>query len=226
MAAKKSVKKAAAKIQAKAKSARAKVIAKAAQKASSARAKAASKAGPKKVQPIPPGMPSVVPNLVVQGAGEAIDFYKRALGAKEVMRQLMPGSDLVWHAQLKIGDSVLFINDGMPGGSAGSSASNPSHTSMWLWCKDVNSAFNTAVAAGAKVTMPLMDQFWGDRMGMVTDRWGITWAFSQHVRDMTPEQMQQAGEAFAKSQPPDAMGDMPPPSGGNGTEGSTGGAMA
>jgi PhnB protein len=137
----------------------------------------------------------------------------------------------VWHCQLKIGDSPIFINDGMPGQMEGSSASNPSQTSMWLWSKDVDGAFNTAVAAGAQVAMPLMDQFWGDRMGMVKDRWGITWAFSQHVRDMTPEQMRKAGEAFAKSAQPgsSSMGgdNMPPPSGGgNGTESSTGGAMA
>jgi uncharacterized glyoxalase superfamily protein PhnB len=98
----------------------------------------------------------------------------------------------VWHAQLQIGDSAFFVNDTFPemGGHA-------MPTSMWIYSAGVDAAFERAVAAGAKVLMPVHDMFWGDRLGTVADKWGNRWSFAQRVKDLTPDEMRKASEAAA-----------------------------
>lgn len=144
---------------------------------------------------IPEGMHTLTPQLNVDGAAEAIEFYKQAFGATEKSRAPDPSGKKIWHAELAIGDSVLFINDTFPEMGGGASV-----MTLWLYTTDVDAAFARAVSAGATVKMPLADMFWGDRMGQVTDPWGTTWCLSQHVRDMSHEEMQRAAEAFAKQQ--------------------------
>jgi PhnB protein len=151
------------------------------------------------VNPIPRGLHTVTPNLTIKDCAKAIEFYKAALGAEETSRFMAPDGSRVWHAELRVGNSVLFMNDEMPGmGPLGPSAENPAPARMWVYVADCDSAFERAVKAGAKADMPPQDMFWGDRCGMVTDPFGYGWTFATHVKDMSPEEMRAAGEEFAR----------------------------
>jgi PhnB protein len=143
------------------------------------------------VKPIPEGLRTLTPALAVDGAAEAIEFYKRAFGAEEVMRAPDPTGKKIWHANLRIGDSHFFINDVSPEMGVSASAS-----SLWIYAPDVDAAFARATKAGAKTSMPPADMFWGDRMATVIDKWGIRWNLATHIKDLTPEQMQKAQDAF------------------------------
>ena len=147
------------------------------------------------VKPIPDGYHSVTPQLDVKGAAKLIDFMKQAFGAEEVMR--MPGPDgRVMHGEIRIGDSVLFVSDEFPGMSCAPTpgATNPVY--IFLYTENVDATFNRAVAAGAKVDMPLADQFWGDRYGKTTDPFGHQWGLAQHVEDVAPEEMQRRSQEW------------------------------
>lgn len=157
------------------------------------------------VQAIPEGHPSVVPHLVIRGAAGAIDFYKTAFAAEEVERMPMPGGQGILHAELKIGNARLFLCDESPQMERWVSPKslNGTTVALNLWTDNAEGLFERAVKAGAKVVMPLADMFWGDRYGRVTDPFGHEWSIAQHVKDVTPEQMQQAAaEMF--SPPTDA----------------------
>lgn len=154
----------------------------------------------KKVNPVPKGMHSVTPNLTIRGCTRAIEFYMRALGAVEVSRFPSPDGKGIWHAELRIGDSVVFMNDEMPGmNPPAPSVEHPAPASFWLYVTDCDAAFTRAVNAGATAKMPPADMFWGDRCGMVADPFGYNWTFATHVKDMTQDEMRRAGEEFAKS---------------------------
>lgn len=150
--------------------------------------------------PIPDGHHTITPHLVIQGAAEAIEFYKRAFGAEEICRMPMPGPDgqmRLGHAELKIGDSWLFLADECPEyGVAGPNGTSP--VSIHLYVPDADAVFDQAVAAGATVTMPLADMFWGDRFGKLVDPFGHHWSVATHLEDVTPEQMKERmAAAFA-----------------------------
>ena len=141
-------------------------------------------------KPIPEGFHALTPLLVVQGAARAIDFYKKAFGAVE--RSRMPGPNgLIMHASLKIGDSSLFLNDEMPGMESTGSPGNA--VVLTLYVPDCDATFKQAVSAGAKETMPLTDQFWGDRYGQLKDPYGHIWAIATHKEDLTPAEMEERG---------------------------------
>ncbi|MET3131232.1 PhnB protein [Oxalobacteraceae bacterium GrIS 1.11] len=144
------------------------------------------------VKAIPEGMHSLTPHLVCAGAADAIGFYKQAFGAVEMGR--MPGPDgKLMHAQIRIGDSALMLIDEFPQwGSVGPKTLNGTPVTIHLYIDDVDSVFAQAVAAGATVKMPLQDMFWGDRYGVLVDPFGHHWSLATHVRDVTPEQMQEA----------------------------------
>jgi PhnB protein len=144
-------------------------------------------------KPIPDGMHSVTPQLSIDGAAEALEFYKKAFGATEIDRAPDPSGKKIWHASIRIGNSVVFVNDTFP--EMGSGA-NPS--SLWIYSEDVDAAFKRAVDAGAQVKMPLSDMFWGDRMASLMDKWGNRWTLAQRVKDMTPDEMKSASEAASK----------------------------
>jgi uncharacterized glyoxalase superfamily protein PhnB len=144
-------------------------------------------------------MHTLTPNLVLREAAKAIEFYKRALGAQEVMRMPAPDGKTIWHAELRIGDSIFFLNDEMPGmGRSAPTAAEPVPVTMWLYVPDCDAAFKRAVDAGAKATMPPADMFWGDRCSGVADPYGYLWSFATHQKDMTEEEMRRAGEEFAR----------------------------
>ena len=151
------------------------------------------------VKPIPAGVHSVTPNLTIKDCAKAIHFYKRALGAEEVMSVPSPDGKGVWHAELRIGDSIVYANDEFPGmGAAAPSPEHPAPVGFWLWVADCDASFKRAVDAGATATMPPADMFWGDRTGTVSDPYGYRWTFATHVKDVSMEEAKRAGEEFAK----------------------------
>ena len=149
------------------------------------------------VKPIPEGMRSVTPHLVCAGAAAAIDFYKQAFGAVELSR--VPGADgKLMHASVRIGDSVIMLNEEMPEWSSfGPKALKGSPVTIHLYVEDADAVFAQALKAGATVTMPLDDMFWGDRYGKVEDPFGHQWSIGTHVRDVSPEEMQKAMEQMS-----------------------------
>jgi len=152
------------------------------------------------VAPIPQGMHTLTPNLVVRDCAKAIDFYKQALGAKEISRMPAPDGKSIWHAELRIGDSTVFMNDEMPGmGRLAPTASSPVPVTMWLYVPDCDAAFERAIGAGAKATMQPADMFWGDRCASVADPYGYLWSFATRQKEMTETEMRRAGEEFART---------------------------
>ena len=151
----------------------------------------------KKVSPVPPGYHTVIPSLIVKGADRAIDFYKRAFGAQEIMRMPGPDGKSIMHAELKIGDSHIFLGDESPAmGMRSPQTIGGTATSIILYLENVDTVFNQAVAAGAQVRLPLSDMFWGDRFGRVADPFGHEWGLATHVEDVTPEEMTRRSREF------------------------------
>jgi PhnB protein len=150
------------------------------------------------VKPIPEGYHAVSPALTIDGATEAIDFYKRAFGATERMRMPAPDGSIA-HAELEIGDSVVMLSDPFPQSTVKSPTELGGTTvGIFVYVEDVDAIFQRAVDAGATVTMPLEDMFWGDRFGTVTDPYGHSWSFATHVEDVPPEEMEErAKQAMA-----------------------------
>jgi PhnB protein len=152
-------------------------------------------------KPIPEGFHSVTPALVVKDAAKAIDFYKKALGAQELMR--MPGPDgKIMHAELKIGNSVIFLSDENPQMNVKSPQSLGGSTcTLNVYVPNVDDVFKQAIAAGGKESMPVADQFWGDRYGTLTDPFGYSWGIATHKEDLNPQEMgKRAQEFFASMQ--------------------------
>lgn len=140
---------------------------------------------------------TITPAIIVRDGAKAIDFYKKAFGAKELERMDGPGGK-VMHAEIQIGDSIFFLGEEMPEMGAFSPDSTGGKTtgSLHLYVQNVDEAFNQAVNAGAKAAMPVADMFWGDRYGKVVDPFGHTWGLATHVKDLTPEEMKKAADAF------------------------------
>ena len=119
----------------------------------------------KSTQPVPPGFHTITPSLTVRNAAEAIEFYKKALGAQERMRMAGPEGKIT-HAELQIGDSIIFMNDEIPAfGTKSPLTLGGAPGGFYLYVEDVDNAYQRAIEAGGKVTMPVMDMFWGDRWG-------------------------------------------------------------
>lgn len=144
------------------------------------------------VKPIPEGMRSLTPHLCCAGAADAIEFYKRAFNAVDLGR--MPGPDgKLLHAMVKIGDSMLMlVDENATCGMLGPTAIKGSPVTIHLYVEDVDATVQRAVDAGAKVTMPVSDMFWGDRYGRLEDPFGHQWSVATHVRDVTPDEMKAA----------------------------------
>ena len=151
--------------------------------------------------PVPEGFHTVTPQLTLDDCAGAIDWYKKALGATETSRAVGPDGKIM-HAELKIGDSRIMLNDAMMGGK-GPKAMGGSPISLWIYVDDCDALFNRAVGAGAQV-MPgpmgaLTDQFWGDRSGTLTDPHGYRWTIATHKEDLTPEEMKKRSDEFMKN---------------------------
>jgi PhnB protein len=151
--------------------------------------------------PVPDGHHTVTPQLTLDNAAQAIDWYKKALGAEEVTRAVGPDGKVL-HAEVRIGDSLLMLNDAGFGGGKGPKAFGGSPASLWIYVKDCDALFNRAVAAGAKVAGGPMghmsDQFWGDRCGTLTDPQGYSWTIATRKEDLTPQEMQQRQAKWMK----------------------------
>ena len=155
-------------------------------------------------KPIPEGYRTVTPYLIVKGAAEAIEFYKRAFGAKELLRMADPHGR-VGHAEIKIGDSVIMLADEHPAmGYRGPRSLGGSSVSILLYLEDVDAVFERALEAGAKAQRPVANQFYGDRTGTLEDPFGQVWTVATHVEDVPPEEMRRRAEAAMKSSAPSA----------------------
>lgn len=138
---------------------------------------------------VPRGFHTVTPYLVVSNGPEAIEFYKKAFGAKEMLRHSTPDGKIL-NAQLKIGDSMVMLSDEFPGAETKSPISlGASTVTLHIYVRDVNKLWEQAITAGARIAMPLNNQFWGERYGQIVDPFGHRWSLSQQVR-MSQEEMQ------------------------------------
>jgi PhnB protein len=142
-----------------------------------------------KGRPIPDGFSSITPYIVVNDAPKALDFYARALGAKELMRMPGPGGKIV-HAEIQIGNSRLMLSDEIPEmGGKSPRTLNGSPVSLFIYTEDVDALYKRAVGAGATPKAPVADMFWGDRWGTLQDPFGHEWQIATHTEDLTPEEM-------------------------------------
>jgi PhnB protein len=151
-----------------------------------------TKKRPKQVNPIPSGFRTVTPYMVVKDASAAIEFYKRAFGAKELARNPTPDGRIL-NAQIKIGDSIVMLSDEYP--VPGSTMKSPatlgaSTVTLHIYSKNVDKLFEQAVAAGSTVEMPLDNMFWGERYGSFVDPFGHHWSVSQAIK-MSPKEMEE-----------------------------------
>lgn len=154
-----------------------------------------------KVKPVPDGLHTVTPHLTCAGAADAIDFYKRAFSATEIMRIYARDGNIL-HASIRIGDSTVLINDEFAAyGNLGPTALKGTPVTLHLAVPDVDGFVARAVDSGAKLLMPVTDMFWGDRYGQVQDPFGHRWSVATHIRDMSPEELQEAARNMGP--PPD-----------------------
>jgi PhnB protein len=152
---------------------------------------------PNAVRPIPEGYHSITPQITCRDAAKAIDFYKNVFGAVELSRMPDP-SGKIMHAELRIGDSRLMLNDEIPGMAvAPTSAAIHSH-SLFIYTEDVDSVYKRAVKAGGRADMQPSDMFWGDRYGTFTDPFGHQWGVATHIEDVAPAEMQRRFEEMTK----------------------------
>ena len=147
------------------------------------------------VQPIPAGFHAVTPYLMVDGAANAIEFYKTAFGATEVMRLAGPDGKIA-HAEIKIGDSLIMLADeSLESGSRSPQTLGGTPVFLALYVADVDAVAQNAVAAGAKLLIPVTDQFYGDRSGRLADPFGHVWLVATHKEDVSPEEMKKRAAA-------------------------------
>jgi PhnB protein len=146
------------------------------------------------VQPIPEGYRSLNVILTVDDGAKAIDFYKQAFGAEEISR--LPMGDRIGHAELQIGDTRFMLNDEFPeSGNLSPKSRGGTTFGLIIYTDDADSAFQRAIDAGGKQTMPVENHFWGDRMGSLTDPFGHKWSIATHVEDVPPEQYEERMKA-------------------------------
>ncbi len=160
----------------------------------------AKRAAAKKVQPIPAGYSAVTPYLSIRGAAQAIEFYRKAFGAKEIFR--MPGLDgKLGHAEIQIGDSRVMLSDEHEAiGFLGPQTRGGTTVFIHLYVKDVDATVARAVAIGAKVVRPVQDQFYGDRAGSIEDPFGHRWYVATHTRDLSMAEIKRGAEQASKKE--------------------------
>lgn len=155
---------------------------------------------PDTVKAIPEGYEGATPYLIIKGAAGALEFYKNAFGASEVMRMPGPGGT-VGHAEIKIGKAIIMLADEFPDMNCKSPQSfGGSPVSIMVYVKDVDTFVKRAISAGAKVIRPVANQFYGDRSGSLEDPFGHQWHFATHVEDVPPDEMAKRAEVFMKQQ--------------------------
>ena len=153
-------------------------------------------------KPIPAGYHTATPAITVKGADRAIEFYKQAFGAQEIMHFPAPDGKTIMHAEIRIGDSVIMLGDEIPGMGARSPQSLGGVTgAITLHVEDVDAVYARAIAAGATSRVPVMDMFWGDRIGRVVDPFGHEWSIGTHKEDVSPEEIARRAQAFFAKMP-------------------------
>ena len=148
----------------------------------------------------PQGRPTATIALTVKNSVDAIAFYKKVFDAQELHIMTGPDGKSTMHAEIKIGDSVIMLGDESPPmGMMSPQSLGGSGSGVYLYVKDTDEILTKAAANGAKITMPAFDGFWGDRMGAIIDPFGHKWSIATHIKDMTPEEIAEAGQEFMKS---------------------------
>jgi PhnB protein len=146
-------------------------------------------------KPIPEGYHTLTPYLTVEDTAKAIDFYKEAFGAEEIMRMQAPDGS-IGHAEIQIGDSRVMLSDPFPQSSVRPPKERGGATaSIFAYVEDCDALFDQATGAGAEVTAPLQDMFWGDRFGSLTDPFGHVWSIATHIEDVPEEEMAERAKA-------------------------------
>lgn len=150
-----------------------------------------------KPKPVPDMYRTVTPTITVKDAASAIDFYKRAFAAQEIKRALSPDGSKIMHAEIKIGDSIVMLNDEFPEMNCLSPETlNGVASSLWLYLADVDAAYKQALDAGARSLMPPTDMFWGDRFSKIRDPYGQEWSIATHVEDLSEQEIKERQKAF------------------------------
>ena len=148
------------------------------------------------VKPIPDGFHTITPFIVVDDAIGALDFYKKAFNAKEIYKFPTPDGKIM-HAMMQIGDSFVMLSDEfLSMGMRSPNTVGGTSVTLHLYVEDADKVFKQAVAAGAVSIMPMMDAFWGDRYGILMDKFGHSWAISTHKIDLTPDGLRKAAENY------------------------------
>jgi uncharacterized glyoxalase superfamily protein PhnB len=151
------------------------------------------------VAPIPEDFHTITPHLVVRGVAAAVEFYRLAFGAQELLRNLAPDGRTIMHCELLLGDSRFFVNDEFPDhGVLSPLGLGGSPVTLHLYVEDVDAFFARAVAAGAQVLMPVADAFWGDRYGILQDPFGHRWSVASRIEDLSPADLKLRAAEFAR----------------------------
>jgi uncharacterized glyoxalase superfamily protein PhnB len=149
---------------------------------------------------VPEDFHTITPQLAVKGVAEAIAWYTRAFGANELLRNAAPDGTSIMHAELLLGDSRFFVVDELPGSMASPFTLGGSPVTLHLYVHDVDALFQRAVEAGATVLMPVADQFWGDRYGMLVDPFGHRWSIASRIEDLSPRALHERAGTWARAQ--------------------------
>jgi PhnB protein len=152
------------------------------------------------ISPVPEEFHTITPHLVVKGVARAIEWYTAALGAHELLRNTAPDGVSIMHSELLLGDSRFFVVDEFPEAMVAPTTLGGTPVTLHLYVKDVDALFNRAVGAGATVLMPVADQFWGDRYGMLTDPFGHRWSIASRIEDLSPRALQERAAQWTKEQ--------------------------
>jgi uncharacterized glyoxalase superfamily protein PhnB len=150
--------------------------------------------------PVPEDFHTITPQIVVKGVAAAIDWYSKALGAHELLRNMAPDGTSIMHAELLLGDSRFFVVDEFPESMLSPATLGGTTVTMHLYVRNVDALFNRAVEAGATIVMPVADQFWGDRYGIVRDPFGHRWSMASRIEDLSPQKLQDRARAWARDQ--------------------------
>jgi uncharacterized glyoxalase superfamily protein PhnB len=150
--------------------------------------------------PLPEDFHTITPQIVVKGVAAAIDWYSKALGAHELLRNMAPDGTSIMHAELLLGDSRLFVVDEFPESMLSPATLGGTTVTLHLYVRNVDALFNRAVEAGATIVMPVADQFWGDRYGIVRDPFGHRWSMASRIEDLSPQKLQDRARAWARDQ--------------------------
>ena len=150
--------------------------------------------------PVPEDFHTITPQLAVRGVAGAIEWYTKALGAHELLRNAAPDGQTIMHSELLLGDSRFFVVDEFPESMLSPATLGGTSITLHLYVRDVDSTFNRAVEAGATVLMPVADQFWGDRYGILRDPFGHRWSIASRIEDLSPKKLQDRARAWATDQ--------------------------